>query len=183
MPKSPSLTNVSFRQFKQGGGLVPGAPLEVLKYALSTSKLAAKIRSDILIAREVFAVRLQQGVYAGLIICSECLIDVKRGDEVMGPVPKLLYLGTSSTTSTPWHIPDGIGAKFFGNFFKSITENVRSADGDVQGTENAITGGEKGRVETRWVAMAMAMSNAIAKLAPDQTERLYIWTGLVLHRY
>lgn len=128
-----------------------------------------------LTAREVFDLRIQQGVHINLIACSGGLTDVKVGDEVMGLVPAFLYSGAGSTVSTLWPIPDAAGANFSRGFFGAFVEQVKKLRE------------EKGRGESGekvlWVDMAMAFREAVMGLDEDQTLGLLTWAGFVMHGF
>ncbi|KAJ4288968.1 hypothetical protein N0V90_011310 [Kalmusia sp. IMI 367209] len=117
-----------------------------------------------LTARDVFALRFQQGSHINVIACSGALTDIKAGDEVMGLVPALLYSGASSVVSTLWPIPDDAGAKFSEVFFANFNEQ-RKQEG------------------TKWINVAKAVQQAVVALDPEQNLGLLRWAPFVLNGY
>lgn len=135
----------------------------------------------VLKAREIFSMRLQQGSHINLITCSGGLTEVQPGDEVMGLVPALLYAGASSTVSTLWPIPDGIGAKFATAFFDCFAKQQDAALFSSATASDFVISGEEVRSES--VDLAIAVQHAVKHLDPDQSEPLLYWAGFVLHGY
>jgi CHAT domain-containing protein len=127
-----------------------------------------------LTAREVFDLRIQQGVHINLIACSGGLTDVKVGDEVMGLVPAFLYSGAGSTVSTFWPIPDAAGAAFSRGFFKAFLEQIKRLGKGKKGKESG---------KVLWLDMAMAFREAAMELDPEQNLPLLTWAGFVMHGF
>ncbi|KAF1957694.1 hypothetical protein CC80DRAFT_469598 [Byssothecium circinans] len=119
---------------------------------------------ETLTARDVFALRFQQGSHFNVIACASALTDVKAGDEVMGLVPALLYSGASSVVSTLWPIYDDVGARFSEVFFDNVVEQ-RQKEG------------------THWVNVARAVQEGTKALDPDQNDGLLTWAPFVLNGY
>jgi CHAT domain-containing protein len=128
---------------------------------------------DRLTAREVFDLRIQQGVHINLIACSGGLTDVKVGDEVMGLVPAFLYSGAGSTVSTLWPIPDAAGASFSRGFFEAFLEQIKKLR-EKKGKANE---------KVMWIDMAMAFRDAVMELDPEQNLPLLTWAGFVMHGF
>ncbi|KAF2450170.1 hypothetical protein P171DRAFT_468581 [Karstenula rhodostoma CBS 690.94] len=116
-----------------------------------------------LTAREVFALRLQQGAHLNVIACSGAMTDLKAGDEVMGLVPALLYSGASSVVSTLWPTHDAVGASFSRAFFENFVEQCGEG--------------------ARWVNVARAVQEGVMELDPDQNAGLLTWASVVLNGY
>lgn len=128
-----------------------------------------------LTAREVFDLRIQQGVHINLIACSGGLTDVKVGDEVMGLVPAFLYSGAGSTVSTLWPIPDSAGADFSRGFFGEFLEQIKRLRQEKEQRKESET--------VPWVDMAMAFREAVMELDPEQNLPLLTWAGFVMHGF
>jgi CHAT domain-containing protein len=137
-----------------------------------------------LTAREVFGIRLLPGTHVNLIACQGGITDIKRGDEVMGLVPALLYSGASSTISTLWSIDDSDGAEFSRLFFESLLQQCGELS---KGSAGALARDEREEKSCQFVDLARALQKAVTQMEQDfdndKHRYMLTWAGFVLHGF